>query len=387
MPILNITKDDISFSGQLTDRVIEIDTEASLQFFEHYSVRQPALAEDTLGMYSYLPIGRDLKARFAHMKRPNHILQKRKNGCAWNPKGRVETQINEFTTGAIEYNGEQCPDFVYDTIMERILGVGNQVRDLFATAEGTAIMNELIEKIYLGMGDSINNMAYWANHPLITSSNANNWYVGNTPADQWVDFVDQQNHSEVGGWMTVVDALKTAGNANFNVAIAAANAGTDGTYSGDPEDLFRLLKSTASGDFKVMLQQVSFSERPAFIVTEGIWNAYFDKLVNTYTAIPETYRLRVTGQDGIAATVPNVLMWQGHPVILNTQWGVFDSLTGVTHHRAILSAPGNFGLAFDTEAVRNAQYSGASMRLTQRVLPPFQGKVYMDTTFRMGTRS
>jgi len=388
MPILTIDGNaNPSFNNGVFDtRVFQVDTDVVLQFFRHYSVRQPALAEDTLGLYSYLNVGRNGKARFGHLGRMAHLLSKRKRGCVWNPKGRIEAEIQEFDLCAYEYNGEQCPDVFYDNLMEKVLGVGNQVRDIFATEEGRAIMNEVMREIMLALGDSVNNIAYWMNHPVITQANTNSWYEGLEPSDKWKDFVDQQINTEAtGGWMTLVDALKTSGEPNFNVDIGAANV--DGAnFTGDPSALFQTLKDNAKSDFKVMLTQLSIADRPAFIVTEGIFNAYRNQLTSTYGQITEAYRLYVEGFDGIAArqAMPNVLMWNGHPVILNTQIGVLDALTGVNQHRAILTAPGNMGLAIDSDTVRNSQYDGIGLRVTQRTLPPYQGKVYMDTTFRMG---
>lgn len=385
MPTLTISNTEIGFDARERDRVVEIQTEDSLRFYNNHVVENPSLIENLFGLYSFLEIGRDLKARYARMKKPRHILTRRKSGCVWNPKGRVITEIDSFTTGPVEYNGEQCPDVWYESCLERLLGVGNMKRDMSGTPEGAALLAQLISRIYSGMHDSIYNLLTFGNHPLVDQSNTNGWYIGNTGTDEWADFIDQQQISEIGGHITVLDSLATVeGLPQMNVSLPASEV-QGKRFIGDVIGLFNRLVEAAPSDFSVMIDSVRPEETPIMIVTPGIFNAYKDYLIATYNGIINGYQLLVQGDDGINMPIKGVLMWDGIPVVKSNALARFDTTVGVTTHRAILTAPGNFGVAFDTSEVVNGQGTGVGMRIVQRVLPPYQGKVYMDTTFRMGS--
>lgn len=384
MPILTVSNTEIGFEERSDQNIIQIHTDDALRFWNNYVIENPSIAENLLGLYSLLPLGRDLKARFAKFSKPKHLLSRRKSGCVWTPKGAQKQSLEEFTTAPIEYNGEQCPDVFYEDCLERLLGIGNQKRDLYATPEGRAIMEQLIQRIYSGLHDSVYDLATFANHPLITQSDTNNWYEGNMTADEWADFLDQQMIAGVGGHVTVLDALKTQGLPQLNVSLPSSDVqGTE--FIGDVLALFSRLKNAAHRDFKRMLQGARANFTPVMLVTEGIFNAYYEYLVSTYREIPQGYQLLVQGDDGVNRAIMGVLVWQGIPVVSCNVWDAFSENIGVVNHRAVLTAPGNFGVAFDTSEVLNASMNGIALRLTQRTLPPYQGKVYMDTTFRLGS--
>lgn len=385
MPTLTISNTEIGFDARERDRVVEIATEDSLLFFNNHVIENPSLLENLFGLYSFINIGRNLKARFSKMKKPKHVLTRRKNGCVWNPKGRVITEIDSFDTAPIEYNGEHCPDAWYESCLERILGTGNQKRDVRATPEGEALLQQLISRVYSGLHDSIYNLITFGNHPLVSQSDTNNWYVGNTGMDEWTDFMDQQSISGIGGHMTVLDSLATVtGLPQMNVSLPSSEV-QGKKFIGDVIGLFNRMVEEATHDFTVMIDSVRPEETPIMLVTPGIFNAYRDYLIATYNGILNGYQLLVQGEDNIHRPIKGVLMWDGIPVIKSNALSSFDTTVGVTSHRCILTAPGNFGVAFDTDEVVNGQGTGVGMRLTQRVLPPYQGKVYMDTTFRMGS--
>jgi len=385
MPTLTISNTEIGFDARERDRVVEIHTEDALRFYNNHVVENPSLLENLFGLYSFLELGRDLKARYARMKKPRHILTRRKSGCVWNPKGKVITEIDSFDTAPIEYNGEQCPDVWYESCLERLLGPGNAKRDISGTPEGAALLAQLISRIYSGMHDSIYNLLTFGNHPVITQSDTNNWYVASTGQDEWNDYKDQQLIPEVGGHITVLDSLATVdGLPQMNVSLPASEV-QGSKFIGDVIGLFNRMVEAASSDFKVMIDSVRPEETPILLVTSGIFNAYRDYLIATYNGIINGYQLLVQGEDNIHRPIKGVLLWDGIPVVRTNAWSRFDTTVGVTTHRAVLTAPGNFGVAFDTAEVVNGQSTGVGMRITQRVLPPYQGKVYMDTTFRTGS--
>jgi hypothetical protein len=388
MPVLRLEGGQAySFGNREDARIIEITTADALTLLSKYSIKYPLLRENLVGLWSFLNIGRNLKARYMSMKTPRFSLSKRKSGCQWNPKGKVTTELDEFTTGAVVYQGEQCPDAFYEECLERIFGAGNDITDMLATPEGQAIFEELLMKIYTGLSNDIYNLITWANHPLITQSDTNGWYTSKTPTDDWAAFKDQQLHAEIGGHMTVLDSLATeTGLDNLNVPLQASWV-SGKKFTGDVEALFQSLVDAAPYDFEAMIDSAGEGMQPIMPVTKGIFDAYESLLTTTYNAIPEGYRLRVTGVDGINENQPinNVLKWKGIWIYKATAWGAFDHITGVTQHRAVLTAPGNFGVAYRTEALIGGQGSGVAMQIEQSQRLKDQGKVYMSTNFRLGS--
>lgn len=375
-----------SFGGrnQSANNIIQLTPEAAINLLASYVVENPNLAENRAGLYSFANVGRDGKARFLQMKTPRHLLSTRKKGCQWNPKGSVSMELTEFDTGAVEYNGEQCPDFLFDDCLERMFtGTGNQKRDIQATPEGAAALQLLLSRVFTGLGNSIYDLLTWANHPLITQSASNAYWQGRTPADEWDAFIDQQTNAGVGGHMATLDALKLSGLPHLNVPIQGDEY--DGAeFTGDVIALFNRLYNAAKYEFKVMLDSGRLDGRPVMAVTRGIFDAYEEYLVNKYDAIPEGYQLRTQGSDGILMPISGMLMWKGIIIMRASAWEAFYNTVGITEHRAILAAPGVFGIAYDTEDVVGGQFDGAGMEITQWTEAPYKGKIFMDTTFRLG---
>src|SRR5690606_21135272 len=81
--------------------------------------------------------------------------------------------------------------------------------------------------------------------------------------------------------------------------------------------------------------------------------------------------------------IDGVLRWEGHPVIAMDEWDMYDEMLGIVSHRAILTAPGNYGFGYDVPALQ--QYEGLGLQMTQRLGPPYQGKIFTDTTLKIGT--
>ena len=80
--------------------------------------------------------------------------------------------------------------------------------------------------------------------------------------------------------------------------------------------------------------------------------------------------------------MPDVLNFKGIPVVVWDASTAFDEIVGTSYHRVALVAPGNFGRATDVRNLR--QYDGMGLIMVQKLDPPDNGKIYMDTTLRWG---
>lgn len=374
--------------GQVGTRYMSLDTEASLNFFRKVSILKTNLVANSFGLFSFMKAGRNNRVRFANLTTPRHLFSKRKSGCVWNPKGKVKMNVDDITLCPIEYNGEQCPDVFYGDCLEKIFGTGNQIRDFFATPEGRIIFGELLTTIYMGLGNSFYDLAWYGQHPLIEAADANDWY--NVDDDQWSDYLDQQE--ACGGIMTIIDWFKKDGLENFNVEIHSEDISNDGSrYIGTATDLFDRVLRAQSAEMKMASKRGSRSGqsmKSIILVDRKIFAKYEEELQAQWNQIPKMFEYYYNGKfcqevgcDG-AIPVEGVLRYKGHLVVCMDEWEDFDSMTGTNTFRCIATTPGNFGIAYDVEQLN--QFGGFGMRVTQHLDAPWQGKVFMDTTFKIG---
>lgn len=381
MPAPFIDTNGIGFNGDRGGRTIDIPTEAALRIFEDYSVKRPVLAENLVGLYSFARTrpGEPHKVRFGRLSTPRHLLQPA-NGCGWTPKGKVLLNVDEHTLGSVDYDGEQCPD-EFGECFDGIFGVGNDAKDMLGSPAGRALFDQLLNRIYVGLGNSVWDMLMFANHPVIDLADAGGWQ--NASATEWADYLDQMHHAQVGGIITILDNLKdVVGLEQMNVSIQSTDVSTDGTrYTGDVIALFEALVAASTPDFQVIVDEIRQDGVPVMVVSKSIFNAYKDYLISTYSQIPQGFQFLYQGDDGMTYPVRNVLQWNGIWVVQAGSWSAFDRINGVTTHRAILTAPGNFGVGYDTEEVIRNQFGGVGLMVEQWLRPPYKGKVYMTTRF------
>jgi hypothetical protein len=384
MPALFIDTNGIGFNGDRGGRTIDIPTEAALRIFEDFSVRRPVLAENILGLYSFVRPrpGEPHKVRFGRLSVPRHVLQPA-NGCGWNPKGRVNLNVDTIDMGSVDYDGEQCPD-EFGECFDGIFGSGNDAKDMLGTAAGRALFDILINRIYTGIGNSMWDLLHFANHPVIELADAGAWQ--NASAQEWADYLEQMRHPKVGGIVTILDQLKDVeGLEQLQGTIQSSDISADGRdYTGDVIALFNELKNIATSDFQIMVDEVRMEGAPILVVSRSIFQAYKNYLIATYNQVPQGFQFLYNGTDGMTKPLHNILQFDGIWVVQSSAWSAFDRVNGVTTHRAVLTAPGNFGVGYDTEEVVRNQFGGVGLMIEQWLRPPYKGKTYMTTRFSLG---
>jgi len=366
-------------------RYVEIKTAAALRLFRKISVLQPNFVANELGLYSLMSISNDLKARFAGFGSLKHPFSSRKNGCTWNPKGKLILGVSEIYTCPIEYDGEECPDSFYGDCLERIFGGGNDVRDFLSTPEGSAVLQELLHAVYVGLGNGLSEIIHFANHPAIETANTNGSYL--VSETEWDDFYDQQTSITCAGFATIMDGLKTEGLTNYSYVIPGASF-TGDNFTGDIDALLTTLVSKAKPELKSMINNGinvggGVKRFPVILMSGSLFRAYKEYLKTQYAGIQGAWNYQLTKEDGTGKLMPGVLHYEGCPVIQWDESENFDTIVGGTRHRLAIVAPGNFGIA--TDVANLDQFGGLGLRLLQRLDAPYKGKVYMNTTLRIGS--
>ena len=369
---------------------ITMQTESALRFFQNFAIKNLDQDARDLGLYAEVNLGRDLKGRFASFTTPKHLLTARANGCTWNPKGGVRLNISEFPTCPVEYDGEQCPDVFYGTCFERLFAPGS-LTPLTESAEAQQVLGQMLERIYLGLGNSFYSLYNFANHPIIEQVNTTGTYAVDTV--EWADYYGQQMSGECGGLITQLDALKEDDfyNQYYNLVIATGSEGIDLTtdkYVGDITELFEALVDAASPELKIAINRgVNVDGRmlkPVILVTTAEFNAYKKYIKDMAPNNELAYRYMIEMSDGTTRLSKNVMEWEGLPVITWEANTEFDAITGVKSHRAAIVTPGSWGVLSNVEDVSNRLFSGVGLVVQQSTQLNDKGKVFMSTTFRWG---
>lgn len=402
--IYPINFEGITIDADRAGRYIEVPTADTLTIFERVGVQESDIALNELGLYSNVRLNGRKTVKFGRIKAPEHVLQSRKNGCVWNPKGRIRQDVDEFPTCPDEVNMEICPDAWWNDCYEQLYGSGNKVRDMLGTPQGAQMMQMLLSVAYEGVGNSFSQQFHFANHPFIEAANTEGFYNKDdgTGTDElaWADYYDQQTGIDCAGIITIIDALANEGVDGYNIEIPDSDIDdVTNEYTGDIIALFNLLISRTKGAFSkwitngARVRGVTAAQNSLYRATNGKvfpiilctapeFQAYEDYLVATFGQIPAIYQFFLTGTDGTGILMPGVLRYKGMAVVKWDEVGTFDSIVGTTSHRVAIAAPGVFGVAYDIEDL--AMYRGMGMRITQKLEPPYQGKIFMDTTFRWG---
>ena len=367
-------------TGRGGEQLFALNLDSATAFFREITVVKENVLMNELGLYSIAPIGRDLQLKTQKLTTPRHLLQARTNCNVWNPKGKATLIPKNVPTYAYEYDGEQCADAFFGDCMEKLLAPGVKVWELLATEEGRILMGQLIDSIYDSLQNDFYDVTNFSQDNFAEQSNAGGWWqtTGEETQQNWDEFYEQQFDHPLLGFIPQIEILKVGGAANFNVAISPADV-NGATYTGDPTELFERMFSASKAKFRqVLTGRGGRKITSVFLVSPSIFRAYYSYLIATYTAIPEGLRYLLDGTIN-----RGILMYDGIPVVQVDEWGMYDNTVGITTHRAVLTALGNFVVGHNIEAPN--YMDGYGFIAKQRPELSAKGKWEFHTTFRVGT--
>lgn len=363
-------------------RIIEIMTDEVVQLFRGVTLKAPDIAANEFGIWNIASVGNKGEIKYTSFRQPRHILQAR-NGCVWNPKMKFTQVGGKLILSPYTVNGEICPDAFWDNIFEKIFGTGLAIRDIYATPEGRALIDELLSKVFAAMHNGFYDVSWYGAHPLVDASLENNYFPGD--AGQYADFVDQMSVSDGGGILTQLDGLRDAGGYEHLEGDFAGGDITDDEFTGGSNNITTYL-DTLYSQATTDLQTVKDTEPSDFriLAHPAEFDALQDYYIATYGDIPAVYQYHVTGKDGSTQIDHRVLKYKGSPVIRMNGWKRFDTETGYNMHRLVACTSGLFGNVFDTRDVPSRP--GVAMRIDQRLGggEGFMGKAYILSDFKHG---
>lgn len=385
------TGEAISINTNGSSNYITIRTDAWLHIFRRRGVELQDYRKDALGLYTHLNVDGRGEAKFATMRPTYHLFRPRQNGCVWDPNGKIRYGLDKIYTHPIEFQGEQCPDAYWNTCFEALFPGGNAVRDLNSSPELRRLLAETINTLATGLGNSFHELISMGLHPSIEDVDTAGTFA--VDEDRWNAFYNQMvgtasRPNGISGIITVLDGLADEGEPGYDIDIPDADIDANDNYTGDIEALFETMINRAKSELRLMarrgIQSGMAIRYPIILATGPEFRAYKQVLLSNGNGLDRVFEYRLANTDGTSMMLPNVLHYNGIPVVEWDESIWFDEITGQKSHRVCLVAPGTFGIASDVDNVGNYLTGGAGLRITQKLDAPYNGKIYMDTTLRAG---
>lgn len=374
------------FKGTDAGNILQIETGTTLNIIRDYAVLRPDLGMNILGLHTAVPVSGDGKLKWGKFKAASHVARKRDNSCTWRPGGGTKFGVETADICNKQHQTEHCVGSEYDSCWEKLLGIGTDINNIDATAEGSRLLNILISKEYETIGNDYYDLAYFANHTLIQESEDNGyWMANNVSASDWDNFYTMSTDDSCGGFLTQLEDVRTTeGYDHFNVEIYESDV--DGAlYTGDTFALFRRVLAARTHAMKTW-NKSRFDNpiaRPIISVSQGIFDRYKEQLTQQYNGILTGFTLFFEGEGGISMPMADILRYDGYWILARPDWAVLDAMTGYVTHMVVMTAPGVLGLGYDVPPTE--QYKGMGLIVSKWDAPPFLGKTYFHTNYRLGT--
>lgn len=366
----------INFTGGLS---ISANRTAAIQLFVQAGLRSIGLYNDPLKLFS---VSNDIvsgRAVFMNIMAASFGLRPA-NGCQWDPAARIFVDNDGIKMYSLTYQFEQCYDEFLGSCLRQLLGKGNSIQDILATAEGQKLMETAFAAVYEGALTDGDIMSWIARHSLITTAYNNG--VSGMDADEFDRFYAQNGSTRVPeGWLTQIDNAKVSGLPNLNGAINPVDV-HGSSFVGDGIAVLNQVKSIATSKLRVAVAKdpregVYFVSRTLF---ERIKTQLGDKCCSD-----EMLKATLTGENANLGWMREHFMYNGLYVIPVDAWDVLDEATATTSVRCLLTVKGNLGAAFDISATAGGA-PDVAFEAEQRLGPGdgFMGKVYGHTNYELG---
>lgn len=375
------------FSNTDSTNLLTIETGAALQILKDYAVLNPDLGANQFGIHSYVNVSNENKVQWGRFRAAENVARERDVTCTWNPGGGVQFSTESLNVCSKQHQTETCVGELMDSCWEKLLAIGVDITNISASAEGATLLGIILQKEYETIGNDYYKMAYFANHPTITESDTQNyWMQGSAPdGDKWESFVTMLTQGDCGGIMTLAEYNKTVkGLNNFNVPIERTDV-SGSEYTGDALALIRKVIRSQPPSMKIWSKtrtSPGMSTRPLISVTTGIYQKLLSEYTQMFNGIPQGYQLQTQGEYGWQL-MPGTLLVDGYWVIERDDWSILDAMTGMTSHIVMMTAPGVLGIASDVSPMK--QFKGMGLIMTQHNVPPFLGKTYFHTNYKLAT--
>lgn len=210
----------IFYDNNMATQSLFIERTTALYIFERASIIAPAFSQNALGLYTFVPVGMDGEAIFGSFTDPQFNLRARAKRCTWNPSTcGLDFGTEKIPTCPINHQSEVCTDVLWDSCWEKLLGIGNGVRDFDSSTASASFLAMAVSKKMRGIGNDFWYLMSFGGHPYIQKAHENKWYrLCGISDEKWNCFYEMMQ--ACGGHLTMIDALKDVEKrAGYNIEI------------------------------------------------------------------------------------------------------------------------------------------------------------------------
>lgn len=364
----------INYTGGIT---LSAGQESALRLLQRTVLQTVGLYGDPLNLFSTSYDIVNGKAVFLNMFAAAFAIRAN-NGCVWDPQARVFVNSDGVVVKDLTLQFEQCYDELLGACLRRLLGKGNSIQDILATADGRALFEEAVAAVYISLINDLDVMKWLNNHQLIQLAYTN----GASQMDdaEFMRFYAQSYGSSVPtGWLASLDSAAASGLPHLNGRIAPADV--IGGYTGDAIALLNRTKAGATTRLRTAISRNA--GLGVFFVSRSVFTRLQAQLGDNCCS-DTILKAKLLGENPDIGWSNEHIMWQGHYVVPVDVFDLLDTATGTHSVRVIFTVRGNFGAAFDVSA-RNGQ-PDIAFEAEQRLGPGpgFMGKVYGQANFSVG---
>ncbi|MEM6700878.1 MAG: hypothetical protein AAF599_20920, partial [Bacteroidota bacterium] len=342
-------KNNVSIYNNGLGQGVRFDTGATLALFKQEGLVRNRVAANEFGLYSLINMGRNGKAHFSRLQRSRWSLKNGKNSCEFTPNGKVGVDNIEINTEQIKFQKKICGDALQSGCWQKILGTGNNHKDLSATEEGREFMRLFVLNEVDGITNDFYAVADMGQSTLLELAKANQTYLSNGIShEEFNAFYNTVSTSK--GHLTHLDELGAAGSAQHNVQIDDAWVSGGEVDSANVTKVFDRLIAAQSAAGRAYARNSRMPVKGFIKATSGLFTSYEDFLIDKHNGIPETFYLQLKGasqvsEEMMSETRYDILMYKGYAIM---DWGELsdlDKYLGYYQHRAVLTVPGALGIA------------------------------------------
>lgn len=369
--------------GQVNGGRASLTIEQTVDFFKGIKIVAEDIIGNALNAYTISNNIKGDKVIFGQFGEVKWITRDAPTGCTATAVGGMIIKTNQATLCDRHVFMELCNRELLNSCWSSMFrGAGNDVTNLLSTPGGQLAYVNFIETAMRGMGSDYVDTAKWSGHPIIADALAANTKLSSKIKDAILETLGTCT-----GYITLVDALKTKGESNFNAELNP-NECIGNRYTGDAMALVENFDDYAKRNFSEALNSLEFYDRRVIgFASASVFRRLKEQIHFKYNTIPADYYWRMTGKvfdttmpDLKNTVAPGVLVFDDKIIVEQKDWKFFANYMGFYEHRLLMTVPYNIGLGFDIAPISNND--GFGLIVQKSPLLEKMGLYQMMTNYR-----
>ncbi len=333
--------------------------------------------------------------KLVHLRKPKSVLQAgfdmaQSKAGEVKPYGKVGNTAEEVDPKPFDIWTEHYPEEIKEVIDNIKSGKGNLYHSINGTPEERLLLSAFISLIQETAGDDVYRVVFFGDSNFTAPE-------GHSLDAQQIKAIKKVN----GVWkdINVKTALQKTDSKHIpKLDLSKNKDGGDATNENPaikgnaiPEGyvlntLLPKLYKISHIKLRRLKKSGHVHERPLFLVSEAIYEAYKADLKKEYKNTWQSFELHYKGE-GFDTEVTIGLKWENYAVIPVYEWDLWDTELGKSNqHRAIFTARENLTIATDVNEVTGMGVGQSALVAKENPLPQNLGKVDVRATMKIDAK-